>query len=270
MNSFRPLLSVVITTYKRSFLLKRALSSLLSFNDLNYEIILCANDNCKDTFQVAQTMLRGCDSFLRVPGIKGPAESRNIGAQIARGCWVSFLDDDDAFGANYISHLIDVLKDNGPSREKVLYSNFTLIFEKREDENVVSLKSKYNDISRENLRSLLVNNFIPINAMVFSSDIFSKHSFDSRLQSHEDWDFLLSLLNSEVDFKWFDSDEGSVQIYIDSSKKTRNYSSNNALDYLSIYRKWPCSDDVVRGLRAKKLKKLGISRFGVKVDKNLL
>jgi glycosyltransferase involved in cell wall biosynthesis len=270
MADFRPLLSVVVTTHKRSFLLKRALSSLLSLDDSNYEIVLCADDNCKDTFQVAQNMLRDCDSFLRIPGIKGPAESRNIGAQIARGRWISFLDDDDAFVDGYISYLIAILKDKNLDREKVLYSSFKLIFENREDDKVVFLKSKHYDISKNNLKSLLVNNFIPMNSMVFSADIFARHSFDLSLQSHEDWDFLISLVDSEVDFEWFDSEEGSAIIYIDASKTTRNYSSNIALDFLSIYRKWPCSDQSIRQMRAKKLKKLGISRFGIKMDETFL
>ena len=71
-----PSLSIVVVTHNRSELLKRALSSILSCTKDGYEIILCADDSSTDTIEVAKKFLRAQDSFIRIPSMRGPAESR--------------------------------------------------------------------------------------------------------------------------------------------------------------------------------------------------
>ena len=114
MTAVNPLLSVVVVTHNRSGLLKRALSSVLRCKKDNYEIILCADDSSQETIEVAKEFLRAQDSFVRIPSMRGPAESRNFGAKLARGRWIIFLDDDDTFGHEYINKILDVL----PNEEK--------------------------------------------------------------------------------------------------------------------------------------------------------
>ena len=262
-----PLLSIVVVTHKRSELLKRALLSVTACKEQNFEIILCSDDGCPKTMEIAKTMLRSQDSFISIPGMNGPADSRNIGAKISKGKWIMFLDDDDAFSENFISNLLKSLPNE---KNKVIYFNYKKCLERRSEEEFESIRIKPKDVSALNVNRLYVKNFIPIHAMVFSSEIFFSHEFDSRLQSHEDWDLLISLLSSSVEFEWMEfGDEGPI-VNICSSKMTRNKNSNTALDCLSIYRKWPNSDSKIRQLRAKQLKKLGISRFGIKIDENTL
>lgn len=114
------------------------------------------------------------------------------------------------------------------------------------------------DISNIHVGSLLIKNFIPINAMFFPANILKDHSFDCRLQSHEDWDFIISLLEAGAKFQWIQSPEDSVKVHFDSSVTTRNKANFVHLDYLSIYRKWPSSDQEIQNQRARKISKLGI------------
>ncbi len=267
MKTFMPLLSIVVVTHNRSKLLKRALTSILECKEENFEIILCSDDSCPKTIEVAKTMLRSQDSFIRIPAMRGPAESRNIGAKISRGKWIVFLDDDDTFSNQYISNLLKLLPNE---KNKVIFFNYKKCIEKRIESEIEIIRSKIKDISSININKLYIKNFIPIHTMVISSELFFKHKFDARLQSHEDWDLLISLLSSSVDFEWMDCKNESPIVHICSSKTTRNHSSNTALDFLSIYRKWPNSDQSIRKSRAKQLKKLGISRFGLRIDENIL
>lgn len=262
-----PLLSIVVVTHNRADLLKRTLSSILVCNQDRYEIILCADDSNPETIEVAKQFLRSEDSFIRIPNMKGPAQSRNMGAKLARGQWISFIDDDDTFGEEHISKLLDVLPNE---RNKVLYFNFKTIVEKRSTLPITLLDSSTHDISKRNLSDLLVTNFIPMHAMVFSAELLSNHSFDARLQSHEDWDLIISLLVSGAEFEWMDCGKNSVTVHLDESGTSRNKKAVTALDYLSIYRKWPAADDSIKKLRSKKLKELGIYKFGTKIDYNVL
>jgi len=252
-------------THNRSELLKRALLSILSCTSDNYEIILCADDTSQKTFEVAKDYLRAHDTFLRMPSIKGPAESRNIGAKFARGKWITFLDDDDTFNDGHISKILNLVPNKN---NKVLYCNYKRVIENRETSEVTTKESVLIDISNHKPIDLLTSNFIPIHAMVISSEIFTKHSFDPYLQSYEDWDFLISLFTSGVEFEWIDCGNESVLVHIDASESSRNNSSNARLDSLSIFRKWPAPNDEVKLARLKKITKTKFPNnlIGLKID----
>ena len=255
MTAVNPHLSIVVVTHNRSELLKRSLSSVLSCKKDNYEIILCADDSSQETIEVAKEFLRAQDSFVRIPSMKGPAESRNIGAKLARGKWIIFLDDDDTFDCEHIKKILDILPNE---KNKVLYFNYEQIVEKREGSHFIPLARQFVDISKREPIDLLIGNFIPMHAMVFSAELTTNHSFDINLQSHEDWDFLISLYTSNVEFEWIDFGNNSVVVHIDNSNTTRNRTANTALDYLSIYRRWPVKHFSIQQARANTLKSLGI------------
>ena len=262
MTTVIPLLSIVVVTHDRSELLKRALLSILSCSTDNYEIILCADDISPQTIEVAKIFLRKQDTFIRIPSMRGPAESRNMGAKLARGKWVTFLDDDDTFSNGHINKILDVLPNE---KNKVLYFNYKQIVENREASPFTITKSMLIDISSRKPIELFTFNFIPMHAMVISAELFNKHTFDPHLQSHEDWDFLISLLTSRVEFEWIDCGSDSVVVHSDSSNTSRNRVSITNLDYLSIYRKWPAENESIKSTRAKLLK-----RMGLKIDYSVL
>jgi hypothetical protein len=103
-----------------------------------------------------------------------------------------------------------------------------------------------------------VGNFIPNNAIFVPKDIAKNNLFDERLQSHEDWDWLISLKSKEYEFIHHPYWGPNVHLH---SGESRNLNSNSQfskmLDFLSIYRKWPIESDKVREMRALQMKKYG-------------
>ena len=90
-----PKVTVVITTYNRAGLLKRAVESVLSQTYTDYEIIIvddCSSDNTQDV--IAGFNHPRIHSF-RHDGNRGPSASRNTGIALASGKYIAFLDDDD-------------------------------------------------------------------------------------------------------------------------------------------------------------------------------
>jgi hypothetical protein len=77
-------------------------------------------------------------------------------------------------------------------------------------------------------------------------------------KSHEDWDWLINLKSRGYDFNFVELSCGP-NVHIDFSDVTRNKSPATPLDYLSIYRKWPALDELIRDARAQKLASMGIS-----------
>jgi glycosyltransferase involved in cell wall biosynthesis len=93
----KPLVSILITTYNRSNLLKRAINSVLNQSYPNYEIIIVDDCSIDETDKTIGENYKGyCNiKYFKNSENKGNAFSRNVAFQNSRGKYLSFLDDDD-------------------------------------------------------------------------------------------------------------------------------------------------------------------------------
>ena len=99
-----PRVSIVIPTYNRSTIVRRAVDSVFAQTFHDFEVLVVddgSSDNTRDA-------LSGYDDRLRYIFQKnqGPAAARNHGMQLARGEFIGFLDSDDLYFPNNIeAHL---------------------------------------------------------------------------------------------------------------------------------------------------------------------
>ncbi len=95
----RPLVSVVIPTYKRAHLLRKAILSALAQEQAGelFEMEIIVVDDCSpdDTAEVVAEF-PGVQ-YLRLPENRGASGARNAGIKRAKGKYVALLDDDDEF-----------------------------------------------------------------------------------------------------------------------------------------------------------------------------
>lgn len=250
-----PVFSIVVSTHRRPAILERALQSLLAQSFRDFEIVLVADEGTAATKEVASRLLRETDVFLCLPGAKGPAESRNAGAQLARGRFVLFLDDDDSYRPDFLQAIVQC---NRFRSDAVNYVSYSQVREMRTAESTQVISSTDIDMGGTDIRGLLVSNFIPNNTIILSSSIAKRHLVDAALQSHEDWDYLISLV-VKYDFNFLGISGPVVHINEGQSRNNDAKSQGSiALDYLSIYRKWPASDDDLRLRRKEMLRTLGL------------
>ncbi|MFL9925205.1 glycosyltransferase family A protein [Herbaspirillum lusitanum] len=249
-----PLFSIVVTTHRRPQLLARALNSLLAQTCTDFEIVLVTDEGSVETKAAAATYLREHDIFLVLPHTKGPAETRNACVHHAKGRYVLFLDDDDSFQSDFLQNIADSNRFMG---DAINYVSYTQLRELRSAEGMQTLSSTEIDTSATDIASLLISNFIPNNTIVMSSSIAKRHHFDANLNSHEDWDYLVSLVQ-QYEFNFLDM-SGPV-VHINAGESRNNDAKSNgslALDFLSIYRKWPIDDPEVKAKRKEMLRTLG-------------
>jgi glycosyltransferase involved in cell wall biosynthesis len=97
MTADPPLVSVVITTFNRSALVGRAIESVLRQTLDDLELIVVDDCSTDDTMDVVSRIDDPRLSLVRHEVNLGLAEARNSGIRRARGRFVSFLDDDDAW-----------------------------------------------------------------------------------------------------------------------------------------------------------------------------
>lgn len=97
-----PLVSVIITTYKRSDFLQKCIQSVIDQSYPRTEILV-VDDNGKDS-EYCQYVKSICESFgsekiiyLPMDTNSGACKARNYGFKHSKGQYVDFLDDDDYF-----------------------------------------------------------------------------------------------------------------------------------------------------------------------------
>ncbi|SEQ22200.1 Glycosyl transferase family 2 [Lachnospiraceae bacterium RM5] len=97
----KPIVTVIIPTYKRTKFIKRAVQSVLDQTYDNIEILI-VDDNIKDSkeSQYIKINVETMDDRIRVIKTKGQiggGKARNMGVLRSTGSYIAFLDDDDVF-----------------------------------------------------------------------------------------------------------------------------------------------------------------------------
>lgn len=101
----KPLVSIVVATYRRDKDLVRALDSIANLNYTNYEVVLIDdNDDVIWNDKVEQivndfSLLHSdiCVKYFANHPNQGSAKTRNFGIDMSEGEYVCFLDDDDLY-----------------------------------------------------------------------------------------------------------------------------------------------------------------------------
>lgn len=245
-----PQFSIVITSHQRPHLLKRALRSLTMQETDNFEVIVAMDFWCNDSVQVVNNFTHSQKKLLVLPGFKGPAETRNIGKDQARGDWVLFLDDDDQLIPGYLADIISHLQD----RQHILWTNYIVQQEKIEGDQFESLGWEEKVIDNRSIEEMEISNFIPNCALVYPREVIREIDFDLHLSSLEDWDLLIQ---AKRKFPMRSLSIFSSVISMPVNEITRNSGSQKSADHfmdiIHIYRKWRSDHPVIRELRMKKL-----------------
>ena len=91
----KPILSVVIPTRNRAYLVGEAIESALRQRPGQVEVIVVDDASTDDTTKVLTENFGSRIHLLRTPERRGAGAARNAGLRVARGELVAFLDDDD-------------------------------------------------------------------------------------------------------------------------------------------------------------------------------
>ena len=104
-----PMISICVVTYKRHALLKTTLRSILSQTFTDFEIVIGNND---DTCALSGNVL-GCEDprirFVNHPTNLGLLPNMNQTMQLARGHYVTWLNDDDLYSPYFLEQVNSVI-----------------------------------------------------------------------------------------------------------------------------------------------------------------
>ncbi len=109
-NSF---FSVVITTYNRAALLKRAVESLIGQTENDWEAIIIDDGSTDDTYDQIRSYLESYPQIrYKKQSNQGTVRAKNAGIALAKGKFITFLDSDDEYTYDHLETRKEILENN--------------------------------------------------------------------------------------------------------------------------------------------------------------
>ena len=120
------LVSVIIPTYKRKDEFKTAFDSVINQTYRNIEVVIVDDNDEKIYSEKVVEIISHVTTNFSINYIKnkhnlGGALSRNVGINAAKGEYIAFLDDDDAYSSTKVEKQLELFK-------KTEYSNLGIVY----------------------------------------------------------------------------------------------------------------------------------------------
>jgi len=194
MENDKQKVSIIIATFNRDNLIKRAIDSVFLQNYPNFEIIVVDDCSVDKTGEIVNGYNDSRIIYIRNESNYGVAKSRNIGIGNSTGEFISFLDSDDEWLPGKLVSELKLLEEN-PDCAAVSFDQI-FINEKNKKNFNRQILFKQNPshsqlISREDVlrgKSLSTNDF------TIRKNIIKKiKGFDENFPSREDWDIWIRI-----------------------------------------------------------------------------
>lgn len=191
----QPLVSVVITTYKRDCAyLKEALESVLAQTYTSLEIIVVDDNGEQSTY--SEAVKRLCNAYEGVVYLqnlenKGAQYSRNMGILTATSEYVAFLDDDDVWAPRKIEAQMKLFED--PAVGMVYCDGYSFIDDDRENLGAFREASLFDRPITQELE--LFNDYIgsTSQAIIKRECFASVGLFDADMPARQDYEMWLRI-----------------------------------------------------------------------------
>lgn len=190
-NSLFPLVSIVLPTYNRAYILPRAIQSVFGQTYQNWELIIVDDGSIDATPDLVAGYHDARIRYIRHGTNKGLAAGRNTGLNAARADFVANLDSDDEWEAAKLEKEMAVFQ-KAPPNVCVVYSGYE---RKLARGTTVLLPSRTMPVKEGDLS----NAFLEGNCISMQMAIIRKEaalrigSFDERVEALQDWEFWLRL-----------------------------------------------------------------------------
>ena len=202
----RPLVTVVIRTRDRRDLLREALASVASTEDVPLEVIV-VNDGGEDVRDVVEDFPRLPVRLVDLHPARGRSGAANAGAAVARGRFLHFLDDDDLLLPGGLAALAAAAGEGEVVYGRVEATRWSGTGEGRIRTPFRSFAEPFDEVE------LLLENSIPLNAPLLPREaLLLAGGFDDSLERFEDWDLFLRLSRT-LSFRFVDVPVAEYRVF---------------------------------------------------------
>ncbi len=201
----KPLVSVIITYFKKKDFIKKTLKSIFDQTYKNFEVIFVFDDDDTADIEYIKLLLVKFKKKKFIINKKnlGVARSRNLAIKSSKGKYLAFIDADDIWKKNKLSKQLNFMEKNS---HHFSFTSYSIINEK---DKILKLKKVNFDATYSNL---IKSNFIGLSTVMIKKKTRVKLNFPI-LTTQEDFGLWLKLarkgfklkhLNQTLSF-WRDS-----------------------------------------------------------------
>ncbi|MGH2317096.1 glycosyltransferase family 2 protein [Planococcus sp. SE5232] len=222
--------SVIIPTYNRSELLKKAVESLKNQSHQNFEIIIIDDFSTDDTATVVKEMEDDRIIYLKHDINKGGSEARNTGIKRATGNFIGFLDSDDQWLPQKLEKQLGRFEEQPDVG--VVYTGVQVV-----NENNQPTRKIVPEYRGDILPKLFESNCIDTTSSVLvRKEVLDQvQGFDAGLPSCQDWDLYIRLAQvTKFDFV----KDNMVLFYHHSGERITTNKKSVLNGHLSIFEKY--------------------------------
>jgi glycosyltransferase involved in cell wall biosynthesis len=182
-------ISVVLPTYNRPKLLKKAVDSVLRQTYTDFELIIVDDASDIPVFEIVKKAYNDNRiEIYRNEQNKGVSYCRNLGADLAEGEFLAFIDDDDRWKEGKLQKQIDKFSDLNEEYAAIYTGN-----ERVKDNEVLKTRipEQSGDVYPEILEEFFIFPFTSL--MIKEEPFFEIGGFDLDMNRGEDWDLIIRL-----------------------------------------------------------------------------
>jgi hypothetical protein len=193
-----PRVSIIIRTFDRPELLRRAIGSVAAQGYRNVEIVV-VNNGGKDIAEVVESAAAGRPFRYEVlPERKHISAASNAGARAATGTYVGYLDDDDLLYADHCARSVDVLE---RTQADVAFTTCLAEYAQMNGDQKTVLGYQIYLDRDFHPDDIYVANLSPIHTIVHARSLFDRFGyFDEALPVTDDWELWLRVASKGARF----------------------------------------------------------------------
>jgi len=182
------LVSVIIPTYNRAKLLKRAIESVLNQTFQDFELIVVDDGSTDDTKEIVKSFNNQKIIYIYQENFGGAAGPKNVGIKMAQGKYIAILDSDDEWLPEKLQKQVTLFERSKNEKLGVVGCDIYIIEGKNKRQYRMP---RHKDIFK---RILVTDDLGTGSTMIYKKEVFEKVGlFDENLKSGQDREMRLRL-----------------------------------------------------------------------------